>query len=115
MRVLPYRTRSRRQPLRSAAFTGSGRSMVDRCPQSGTTTSREPAMPPAISRASSGGVNSSPSPTSTSVGQPISDSSGRESWRDMIAFCCRTKASGPVSAAIARTVVISAASLRRLL
>jgi len=39
--------------------------MVERCPQSATTTSRDPAMAAAISRDSGGGVSSSPSPTST--------------------------------------------------
>jgi hypothetical protein len=51
----------------SAPFTASGRSMVERCPQSATTTSRDPAMAAAISRDSGGGVSSSPSPTSTRV------------------------------------------------
>jgi hypothetical protein len=48
----------------SARVTISGRSMVERCPQSETTTSREPAMPVASSCESAGGVSASPSPTS---------------------------------------------------
>ena len=41
----------------SALVTCEGRSSVDRCPQSGTTTSRAPSMPSASSSASSGGVD----------------------------------------------------------
>ena len=51
-------------------------------------------MPAAISCASAGGVNSSPSPTSTSVGQRIVAKLGRRSGRRMIARCWRTNASG---------------------
>ena len=55
----------------SALVTAAGCSSVDRWPLSGIVTSRDPGMPAAISRASSGGVASSPSPTRTSVGQGI--------------------------------------------
>ena len=65
----------------SARFTASGRSSVDRCPQSGTTTRRAAGMPAAISCDNAGGVSSSPSPTSTRVGQRIAARSGRGSRR----------------------------------
>jgi hypothetical protein len=52
----------------SAFVTATGCSRVDRWPLSGTTTRRDLRMPAAISWASSGGVASSPSPTSTRVG-----------------------------------------------
>src|SRR5690606_37466448 len=54
---------------RSARLTASGRSRVDRCPHSGTTSSLAPGIPSAISRANPGGVRASSAPTRTSVGQ----------------------------------------------
>ena len=52
-------------------FTACGRSMVDKWPHSGTTTRFAPGIAAAISRAKSGGVASSLSPTRTSVGHLI--------------------------------------------
>src|SRR4029453_6600992 len=80
LRLLRNRRRHSRQLVihsTSAVFTASGCSMVERCPQSGTMTSHDPAMPSASSRESAGGVSSSPSPTSTSVGHLIVANSGR--------------------------------------
>src|SRR5262249_1264173 len=84
-------------------FTASGRSMVERCPQSATTTSRDPATPAAISCASAGGVSSSPSPTSTSVGHLIAGNNGRASGRVLIACCWPQNACAPGSPAMRRT------------
>src|SRR5262249_34946532 len=66
--------RSNRLVLGSIA---SGRSMVERCPQSATTTNRDPATQASISCESACGVSSSPSPTSTSVGHLIAGNNGR--------------------------------------
>jgi hypothetical protein len=72
---------------RNASATASGRSMVDRCPQSCAIASFDPAIPSAIVRAKETGVRASSLPTSTSVGQLIAPNDGRESGLDMIAFC----------------------------
>ena len=71
---------------RSASATASGRSIVDRCPQSWTMSSFDPTIPSAIIRAAETGVRTSSLPTSTSVGQWIAPNDGRESVLDMIAF-----------------------------
>jgi hypothetical protein len=76
------------QARNNASVTASGRSMVDRWPQSCTISSLDPAIPSAIVRATETGVRSSSLPTSTSVGQLIAPNDGRESGLDMIAFCC---------------------------
>jgi hypothetical protein len=55
--------------LRSALVTASGCSIVDRWPQSCTTSSFDPAIPSAIVRAAEMGVRKSSLPTTTSVGQ----------------------------------------------
>ena len=68
------------QPAK-AALTSSGRSMVERCPQRSTTTSREPAIPAAISSAPASGVAASSRPQTTRVGQRIVPSVGRLSAR----------------------------------
>ena len=62
----------------SALFTASGRSSVEPCPHSGTTTSRAFGMAAAISRDASGGVSGSLSPTSTRVGTEMAGRPGRE-------------------------------------
>ena len=54
---------------RNARLTASGCSIVERCPQPGTISSRAPGIPLAISRDNSTGVSASSRPTTTSVGQ----------------------------------------------
>lgn len=55
--------------LRSASVTASGRSIVDRWPQSCTISSFDPAIPSAIVRAAEMGARESSLPTTTSAGQ----------------------------------------------
>ncbi len=69
----------------SAWFTACGCSSVDKWPEPGMMTRREPGIPAAISRDNSGGVPLSCSPTRTRVGQAMAAESGRESGRAMIA------------------------------
>ncbi len=64
---------------RKAALTASGRSSGEVWPHSGTITSFAPGIASAISRANSGGVTGSLSPTSTRLGTAIEGSSRRES------------------------------------
>ena len=76
---------------------------------------RAPGMPSAISLARSGGVSWSLSPTSTSVGQRMSLSIGRESRRAMLAACCRGVAGDAhLARPSRRSASRSAASARRL-
>ena len=72
---------------RNDSVTASGRSIVDRWPQSCRMSSFDPAIPSAIVRAAETGVSASSLPTSTSVGQWIAPNDGRESGLDMIALC----------------------------
>lgn len=65
---------------------------------------RAPGTASAISAECSGGISRSSAPASTSAGHSIEGSSGRESGQPIEARCCRTNTSGPVSAAMARTV-----------
>src|SRR6185312_9009995 len=96
-----------------ARVTAPGCSRLERCPEPGTLTRREAEIPAASSDASSGGVSASDSPTRTSVGQRIAARPGRESGRVMMAVWCLTKASGPTSLAMVRTICLRLASLCR--
>src|SRR3984893_8676463 len=80
---------SRAIQARNASVTASGLSIGDRWPHSCPISSFDPAIPPAIVRATDyeTGVRASLLPTSTSVGQWIAPNDGRESGLDMIAFC----------------------------